>query len=300
MARGIGVRYGENGLRSVTVERSGDQYAVSDIAAAPWTGDVHSFLVEHGLPVEDASVAVGLGPGAFLSAFMAREDGMDDADMEELLRWEMGRKILGEPDEWSFGFASEGGTGFLFATRKAVVDSLYSAGTEHPFVDVEPLALSNACQSAGDITNESAIIVSLEAEGVSSIAVDGGLTVAVESFSARREEWIEKLPGLNFIGKEIFDEEAAAQFAKYANGSIARITSRLGNGWKTSRIVLAGGGVYTGNVVEKIAAKNRVPTSIFNPFTSKRVKTSFISPRIASIGSAFTVCFGLAVRAIGE
>jgi len=300
VARGIGVRYGENGLRAVTVERSGDQYAVSDIAASPWTGDVHSFLMEHGLPVGEASVAVGLCPGAFLSAFMACEDGMDDADMEGLLRWEMGRKILGEPDDWSFGYAREGGTGFLFATRKAVVDSLYSAETEHPFVDVEPLALSNACLITGDIDNERAIIVTLEAEGVSSVAMEGGLTVAVESFSARREEWIEKLPGLDFIGKEIFDEETAAQFVKYANGSITRLTSRIGGGWKASRIVLAGGGVYTGNVVEQIAAKNHVPTSIFNPFNSKRVKTSFISPRIASLGSAFTVCFGLAVRAIGE
>ncbi len=300
MARGIGVRYGENGLRAITVERTGDKYAVSDVAAAPWTGDVYSFLVEHGLPVDEVPVAVGLGPGAFLSAFMVREEGMDDADMEELLRWELGRKILGETDDYAFGFACEGETGFLFATRKPVVDNLYSTGAGHPFVDVEPSALSNAYDSAGEFDDEPAIIISLEAEGVSSIVLDGGVPVAVESFTARREEWIEKLPGLNFIGKEILDQDTAAQFVKYACGSVARLSSRLGGQWKPARIVLAGGGVYTGDVAEQVSTKTGISTSVFNPFASKRVKTSFISPRIMGLGSAFTICFGLAVRAIEE
>ncbi|HRZ87343.1 MAG TPA: tetratricopeptide repeat protein, partial [bacterium] len=46
------------------------------------------------------------------------------------------------------------------------------------------------------------------------------------------EEWIDRLPGLDFIGNEAHDPDAALQFGKYASGSVNRIVSRLAGRWK--------------------------------------------------------------------
>jgi hypothetical protein len=152
----------------------------------------------------------------------------------------------------------------------------------------------------GELGSEPTVLVSVEAEGISSVAVENGSPVAVDSFSAFQEDWLERLPCLDLIGGEIHDEKAAAQFVKYASGAVSRLISRQwgGNQLRLEHIILAGGGVYMGDLASMVSDITGIVTTVSNPFASAIVRVSTLGPRLSDLGSAFTTCFGLALRAL--
>jgi hypothetical protein len=302
VARGIGVRYSEHGLRALLLERSAGEAAITGVAAGPQTDDVAGFLTGHGFSVADTGIAVGLGPGDFLSCCIPREPGMDEHDMEDHLRWELGKKVATGDSAYAIRFAAAPGAGFLFAARKKLIEGIQPPGGGTYIVDVEPIALYNGCEGMGELGSSPTVLVSVEAEGISSVAVENGSPVAVDSFSASQEDWLERLPCLDFIGGEIHDEKAAAQFVKYASGAVSRLISRQwkGNKLLLEHIILAGGGVYMGDLASMVSGITGIVTTISNPFASATVRVSTLGPRLSDLGSAFTTCFGLALRALEE
>lgn len=301
MDRGIGIRYSEYGLRALSLERSAGELAITGVAAGPHTGEVKGFLEEHGFPIADTGIAVGLGPGDFLSCWMPRERGMDDRDMEDQLRWELGTKVVAGASDYTVRFAAVHDAGFLFAARKKLIEGLKPPGGAAYIVDVEPIALSNGCEGTGELGSGPIVLVSIEAEGISSAALENGSPIAMESFSACQENWIERLPGLDFSGAITRDEETAAQFVKYISGSVSRLLSRTG--WvqeHPERIILAGGGVYMGDLPSMVTAKTGIVTAVSDPFASAKVRVATLNSRLTVLGSAFTTCFGLALRALEE
>jgi hypothetical protein len=298
--RGIGVRFSEHGLRVVMIDMSGKELTITGVAAGPRLDNVWKFITELGYPVEDTGIAVGLGPGNFLTCWASREEGMDDGDMENQLLWEFGKKAGVNADSYVKQFLPTRSSGFLFAARKKLIDDIQATGGGNFIVDVEPVALFNGCEEMGFVNDNPAILVSLEAEGISTIAAEGGYPVAVDSFSANQDNWLGRLPGLDFIGEEIRDEAVAGQFLKYVMGSVSRISSQL---WtardiRAERIILSGGGVYTGDIAAKIEEETGITTVVTDPFASAKVKSASFGPRMSSLGSAFTTCYGLALRAL--
>jgi Tfp pilus assembly PilM family ATPase len=72
-------------------------------------------------------------------------------------------------------------------------------------------------------------------------------------------------------------------------------------GWgqeRPERIILAGGGVYTGDLPSMVTGKTGIVTTVSDPFASAKVRVATLESRLTVLGSAFTTCFGLALRAL--
>ena len=171
MAQGVGIKYNSNGVRILKVEKAGDDLKIIDIAAGSSGESLDSFIADHNFSLEDVPVAFGLGSGDFLSSCIKREDGMDDTDIKDQLRWEIERKIISDPSEYNFDFALIGDTGFAFAGRKKLINEMKSS-IGKILVDVEPVALFNGCKSTGEIGKGITMLISIEAEGISSVVVE--------------------------------------------------------------------------------------------------------------------------------
>ncbi|MDP2983859.1 MAG: pilus assembly protein PilM [Candidatus Latescibacter sp.] len=302
MAKGIGIRYSMKGLRALETERSESGLSITRIAAAPIHEDAGSFLARHGFEA-DTPVAVSLGPGDFLSVYMIREENMDDKDMESHLKWEVQQKMISEQFEYNYDFVAGNSAAYMFAGRKALINSLKNLFSQ-VITDVEPVALLNGCEGAGEIDLEThhgvSLLISTEAEGISSIVLHDGNPAAVESFPLQLSEYAEKMPGLDFDGSEKNDSENSRQFVKYIGSSVNRLTSRGEDKKKPTpqRLILAGGGVYLDDLAEQIEREIGISTSVSNPFRSLKVDFAVEKSPLESFGAAFTTCFGLALRAM--
>ena len=174
MPQGVGVRYNSNGVRILKLEQVKEGLKVSGIAVGMPSGSLDSFMNEQGISTADAPVAFGLGPGDFITASIRHEEGMDDSEMREQLQWEIERKLISDPSEYNFDSAMVNDIGFMFAGRKKIIAEMIQSDIEF-FTDVEPIALYNGCESAGEMSGEKVMLVSVEAEGVSSVVVEGGV-----------------------------------------------------------------------------------------------------------------------------
>lgn len=297
------------GLRALEAERSESGLSITRIAAAPIHEDAGSFLARHGFEA-DTPIAVSLGPGDFLSVYMIREENMDDKDMESHLKWEVQQKMISEQFEYNYDFIAGNSAAFMFAGRRVLINSLNNFFGP-VLTDVEPVALLNGCEGAGEIDLEThhgvSLLISAEAEGISSIVLHDGNPAAVESFPVQLSEYAEKMPGLDFDGTEKNDSENSRQFVKYIGGSVNRLTSRGEDKKKPTpqRLILAGGGVYLDDLAAQLERKIGISTSISNPFESLKVdfavEESPSKERRSALrlyGAAFTTCFGLALRAM--
>jgi hypothetical protein len=302
LVRGIGIRYSEQGIRALALERTAGVISVTGLAAGPADGDVDAFLQEHGLADPEAGIAVGLGPGDFLSAYLYREEGMSDRDVEELLRWELGRKMLIPWYEHTISFALVGGAGFIFAGRKELVKGFRSPSGKAYIVDVEPIAIYNGCEGTGELDDRPTVLVSAEAEGISTVLLEDRSPFALEGFAAPQEELIGVLPGLDFDGTLMHDEKAVMEFVKYISESLSRLAMRgKGYGRKfPERMILSGGGACLNGIARAAEEKTGIETVVSDPFMSLKVEMAVEAPRLADMGAAFTACLGLALRAMGE
>jgi len=299
LAQGVGVRYNANGIRVLKVDDSDEGMKVTGIAAGLPGESLSSFTEDNGFSIEGSTVVFGLGPGDFLTSSVKREEGMDDSEIQDHLRWEIEKKIISDISEYNFDFAIIGDTGFVFAGRKKLINEMIKTESK-VITDVEPVALFNGCEGAGEIGDGTIMFISVEAEGISSVVVEGGMPSAMESFIVREDEISSVLPGLNQEGISKVNDSVVERLSDYVFESIKRLTSLGENNENPipERVVLAGGGVYTGELAVTIEKKSGIATAISDPFASSINDVKDIHPEFAGMSAAFTTCFGLAIRAM--
>lgn len=302
MVRGIGVRYSDKGLRALMIEPSENGLSIIAVAAGPADGDVYAFLDRHGFDIGDAGIAVGLGPGDFLSACMPRGKSMDDLEVEEQLRWELERKMVSAWPRHSINFALAGNSAFMFAARKDLVDVFRNQEGKPPVVDVEPFALFNGCEGAGEIIEGPAILVSAEADGISGILVENGAPLAVESYSLQHAEPFGTLPESGFTSAAWQNRTVADRFTEQIADSVSRLITRGKNGgaFHPERLVLAGAGARIDGLARMAEDRTGMPVVVSDPFTSLKVDMAAENTQFSELGPVFTTCFGLALRATEE
>jgi len=286
-------------VRILRVEKENDGFKVTDIAAGLPGESFDSFIADHDFSLEDASVAFGLGPGDFLSSSIKCEDGMDDSEIKDQLRWEIERKIISDLSEYNFDFTLVGDTGFAFAGRKELINEMIST-TGKVLTDVEPVALFNGCESIGEIGDGTTMLTSVEAEGISFVVVEKGSPVVIGSFLIKETEISSIMSGLDQVGISKIDNTTVERLAGHVFESINRHTSFGENKEKATpdKLVLAGSGVYAGKLVDMVKDRYGITTVISDPFASLINDVGDIHPELAGMSAAFTSCFGLALRAM--
>ena len=300
MSQGIGVRYTASGVRVLGLVQSDEGIKITGIATGLPEGSLETFITQNGFPLEDSVVACGLCPGDFLSAFIKQDHGMDNMDFTDQLKWEIERKMISEPSDYFTDF-SAAGLGFVFAGRKSFIEE-FKGSLGKLVTDVEPVALYNGCESAGEIFNNTVMLLSVEAEGISSVLLKEGELITMESFPVREDALSPVLAGLDMKGMKDIDSSATERLSDYALESINRIKSYCegeGKGAPDS-IIIAGGGVYIGELAGKIEKKSGITTTVSEPFASIPDENKSQYPEFAEKSAAFTTCFGLAARALEE
>ncbi len=298
MSQGIGIRYSTAGARIVGLERSGDGFTVTGIAAGPPGENIESFITGSGFSLDGSVAAVGLCPGDFISASIVPEEGMDTEDLRAQLRWEIERKMVSGPEDYVIDYAISD-LGFIFAAVKNRI-----AGIKGPvgdmITDVETVALFNGCDAVSEIGQGIVVLVSAEAEGISSLLLKGGELMAMESFPVREESLLPVLSPLDREGFEGIGPAAAERFTDYIAESFVRITKQGDGVAKPEKIIIAGAGVLTGDIASMVAKKTGITATVCDPFeiVSNDIETRFSD--FSGLGPAFTTCFGLAVRALEE
>ncbi len=300
MAQGIGVRCGAHGVRVLGIEREADNLKVTAIAAGPSVAEIHEFVANHVETLEGARLAYGLGPGDFLTACIHREDGMDDDEIRDQLRWEIERKVISDINDYSTDFLLIDDVGFVFAGRKKLISFLGSASSESVYIDVEPVAVLNGCEAAGEFGDETVILVSVEAEGISSIVLDKGIPQAIDSFPIDEDEHSPVLAGQDRAVLENMRIDGDDRLFRELYGSVERITSFGANSNNPTprRIVLTGPGAYAKSLITLLKDRYSIPVVASDPFSTFSNDTGDISPELAGLSAAYTSCLGLALRAM--
>lgn len=300
MPQGIGIRYSRDGIRILKVEMTGDGgFRIVGLTAGKNEGRLDEFSGTQGIELGEAPCAIGLAPGDFIGASFQREEEMDDSEMDEQLGWEIERKLISPPSAYIFDRVMVNDTGFIFAGRANLLDGVLGSGIGY-FVDVEPVALYNGCERCGETTGGSVILTSVEAEGITTVAVENGVPVAMESFPIHVEEIAGVLPILDRKGIETIDDSIIERLVEHVYDSVVRLTGRAEGSGRVSpeRLVVAGGGAYIGNIVEKIGSKTGLTAVLSDPFASASNDMREVHEELSGMGAAFTTCFGLALRAM--
>lgn len=281
------------------VEKNGGDLAITGISAGKPGESLESFAAEHGIELEGAMTAFSLGPGDFLCASIKREDETDDSQLEELLRWDIQQKILSDPGEFNFDFITIGDMKFSFAGRKKLIRKM-TGSLADTLVDVEPIALFNGYEGSEGIENISVMLVSVEAEGISSIVIEKGLPVSIESFTLNEDVIDEVFPALDHDAMSQVDNATLERLADNVLESVNRLTSAGENKENPSpeHLVLVGAAVYAGDFKDIVENKTTIAPVVFNPFVPFMQDVKELHQELAEMGSAFTTCFGLALRAM--
>jgi hypothetical protein len=294
--KGTGVRVSRFGVRFLSLEKDGDILRISALGSDP-SATVNNFL--DAIPDAESSIALGLCPGDFVFSSLSRDEDMSDDELESHLRWEIGKKAFSGSSNYNVDCAFIGEIGFAFAGRKKLISDLTSHGRK-VFTDVEPAALFNGVEGAGELTDKTLVIVSVEAEGISSVVVENRTPVGIDSIPIIEKELASVL--LDFTSGGISDANSANEelLAGYIIESIGRITF-LGENKKNPSpqiIMLAGAGAYMGNIPGRIEKMTGIAVKISSPFGIITDGKDVIDPSFSDKGAAFTTCVGLALRAM--
>jgi len=281
------------------VEKNGGDLAITGIAAGKPGESLESFATEHGIELEGAMTAFSLGPGDFLCASIKQENETDNSQLEELLRWDIQQKILSDPGEFNFDFITIGDMKFSFAGQKKLIRKM-AGSLSNTLIDVEPIALFNGYEGSEGIENTSVMLVSVEAEGISSIVIENGLPVSIESFSLNEDAINEVFSALDHDAMSRVDNATLERLADDVLESVNRLTSAGENKENPSpeHLVLAGAAVYAGDFKDIVENKTTIAPVVFNPFVPYMQDVKELHQELAEMGSAFTTCFGLALRAM--
>jgi Tfp pilus assembly PilM family ATPase len=307
---GIGVRYNEQGYRLLKLMHGERGLKITGLAAGPSQETMVSMLQpqegDDGNPV----IATCLGPGQFYSSFIVPEDGMDGRDMEAHLRWEIERKIMSDPANYTFDFIISDSIGCVFAGRKdfiAAKKALFGdLGLTDVTVltDVESVALYNGCEGAGEIGADTVVLVSLEAEGISTLVMENGALSALESLPIDEASLLDILSGLDNQRLSRLNGDTSERMAGHVVSSLERLTSlgKFKDKPTPKQIVLAGAGVYIadGAIADFISQKAGIPTTISNPLKPLMTEVPPEQQNLMAYSAAFTTCFGLALRALED
>jgi hypothetical protein len=294
--KGTGVRVSRFGMRFLSLEKDGDKLRISALGSDP-SATVNNFL--DAIPDAESPVALGLCPGDFVFSSLSRDENMSDDDLESHLRWEMGKKAFSGSTNYNVDCAFIGEIGFAFAGRKKLISDLTSHGRK-VFTDVEPAALFNGVEGAGELTDKTMVIVSVEAEGISSVVVENQTPVGIDSIPLMDKELasvLSDLASISISGTKSSNEEL---LAGYILESVGRITF-LGENKKNPSpqiIMLAGTGAYMGNLQGLIEKMTGIAVQISSPFGIITDGKDVINPSFSDKGAAFTTCVGLALRAM--
>ncbi len=281
------------------VENNGGDLAITGIAAGKPGESLESFATEHGIELEGTMTAFSLGPGDFLCASIKQEDETDDSQLEELLRWDIQQKILSDPGEFNFDFITIGDMKFSFAGQKKLIRKM-AGSLANTLVDVEPIALFNGYEGSEGIENTSVMLVSVEAEGISSIVIENGLPVSIESFALNEDAIDEVFPALDHDAMSRVDNATLERLADDVLESVNRLTSAGENKENPTpeHLVLTGAALYAGDFKDIVENKATIAPVVFNPFVPYMQDVKELHQELAEMGSAFTTCFGLALRAM--
>ena len=224
---------------------------------------------------------------------------MDDSEIQKQLTWEVERKIISDASSYNFDFSIIGDTGFVFAGRKKLISDISSLAGE-VMADVEPVALFNGCEGAGEISDGTVMLISIEAEGISSVVVTGEMPVSMESFPIIEDEISSVLEGLDIEGISNIDSSIIERLTGYVFESIERLTSFGENKGNPTpeQFILAGSGVYSVDISDMIEKKYEITARNSDPFASLSNDIKDINPDLSGLSAAFTTCFGLALRAM--
>ena len=283
-------------MRFLSLERDEGNLKITAIDAHP---DVTADSLFKQIPDSQSPIAIGLGPGDFVFSFLPREDGMTDAELENHLRWEIGKKVISEASEYNVDYALIGNRGFAFAGRKKLISGLSSQGRKI-FTDVEPAALFNGVEGAGEFENGVMVLVSIEGEGISSVVVEKGIPVGIDSTPFKESVLAKSISNSNPLNFQGMDDLSVERLAEQVIESISRITI-LGENKKNPSpdiIVLAGGGVYAGNLPNIIETLSGVKVKISSPFKNITGGLDLVQSSFSGKDAAFTTCLGLALRAM--
>lgn len=308
MSQGIGIRYNEHGVRLLSLDKSDKKLRINGIAAGIPEETVKPFLESKVSSDENTSMTIGLGPGDFLSSSMTRDDEMSGKDMMDHLRWEIEQKIISNPEDYIYDFFITDTIGCVFTGHSKLIEKQKSllpapgSTIKNIFTDVEPVALYNGSEGSGDIGADTIMLVSLEAEGISSLVIDRDSLCALESFVIQEEDLCAVLPGLDLLGMEQTGTGITERLSDHVMDSIKRLTSLGDYKDKPSpkQLVLSGGGVYIGKLAEIVGDKSGIPTVISDPLKLLLPKIKEDQPELSGMGAAFTTCFGLALRALED
>ncbi|MFC1650560.1 type IV pilus biogenesis protein PilM [Candidatus Latescibacterota bacterium] len=299
MAQGVGVRFNTSGVRILKIEKADDGMKINAIAAGLPGETFISFTESKQITFDDASVAFGLGPGDFLAACLKNNNGMDDDEQKEQLRWEIERKILSDPSGYNFDYFISGGMGFVFAGRKNLINEVISS-VGNALTDVEPVALLNSCDSSGECGDGTSMLLSIEAGGISSVIVENGMPLAIDSYLINEPDIASVMSGLNMENISQMEDSLVEKLVGHVFKSVNRLTSFAENKDNPTpdKLILAGSGVYAGKLVSMIEDKYGINVVISDPFTALTNNAADINPELENLNAAFTTCFGLALRAM--
>lgn len=298
VSRGIGIRFSAAGARILGLERTGDSLSVTHLAAGIPITDIDDFLKDGGISPEDSVVAFGLCPGDFLTASYLIDDTIKNTDIRDQLKWEIERKMISDPGEYFVDYAIAD-LGFVFAGLKNRVNQIKS-GAFSCVTDVEPVALYNGCDAADEIGSGVIMLTSLEAEGVSTVLLNNGELVSIDSFPVREDDLAPALTSLDRQKLSSIGGTAVDHLAGYVMDSFSRVTKRSKKEVIPELIVLAGSGALVGDIEGMVKKKTGVATTLSNSFSIVTDDIGASYPDYSEAGAAFTTCFGLAVRALEE
>ena len=308
MSQGIGIRYNKHGVRLLCVNRSDKKLKITGIAAGTLEETLKPFLASKISSDEAASVTIGLGPGNFLSSTIVREGDMTGTNMKEHLQWEIERKMVSNPSEFICDYFITDTVGCVFAgnraqiaKRKETISEFLTPGYKI-YTDVEPVALYNGSEGAGEIENNTIMIISIEAEGISSLVINNGSLNNLESVPFEEDELVEIVASLDGESMKNIDDATTKRFSGYVLDSMKRLTSlgEFKDKLTPKKLIISGGGVYIGNLAEVVGKSVGIPVVISDPLKLLVPENREEQPEIANMGAAFTTCFGLALRALEE
>jgi Tfp pilus assembly PilM family ATPase len=299
VAQGIGVRFSTSGVRILKLGKSGDDMKIEAVAAGQPGETFQSFLDNTNISFDDTSVAFGLGPGDFLISSLPNRDGLDNDEFEEQLRWEIGRKIISTPADYNYDYFMTDGLGYVFAGRKKLINEM-SGDYGNALFDVEPVALLNGCESAGELSDGITMMVSIEAGGISSVIIENGTPLKIDSYLINEPEILPIMAGLDLKTISDMDDELVKKLAQHVFDTVNRLTSFAENKDNPTpdKLVLTGTGVYAGNIVGMIEEKYGITVAVSDPFKDLPNDVVDVNPDLGNVHAAFTACFGLAMRAM--
>jgi len=298
VSHGIGVRYSARGARIIELEHSEEKYVVTGMATGHPGENLESFIAASGLSLSNGTIACGLCPGDYISALVVPDESMEPLDIRDQLDWEINRKMISDHGDYMIDYAISD-IGFAFAALKSRIKRI-KGSLGRVITDVETVALFNGCDAAGEIGSGVTFLVSVEAEGISSVLLDQGELVAMESYAVREDELAAVIPVLDRVNMNGTEKEVADRLAGYVMESYRRVTGKGGHDMTPDSIVLAGGGVYIGDLSEIVGNRTGVATAVSNPFASVSGDIQSKYPDLSGMSAAFTTCFGLAVRALDK